>query len=214
VFPVVLAVAGTLAITGTSGSLTVPARAAFSGTATAAVRGLDAADVRVKRLVGNDGGFNLLAPAESPTVQKVSITLPAGASLARVATFDADYPEDTDLDMYMYTGGTADLLDFSLGATAEESFTLTEPGTYDVYVVSFSLAPGVPEQDAFTHLFVVGDEVGNLTVNPASQPVTMGQQIEFTAAWNGLTAGTRYLGVIDWGDGSTTVGRTTITARP
>ena len=58
---------------------------------------------------------------------------------------------------------------------------------------------------------VPGAAAGNLTATPASQSVTTGAAAAVTLTWNGLTSGTRYLGVIAFGDGTTTVARTIVT---
>jgi hypothetical protein len=59
------------------------------------------------------------------------------------------------------------------------------------------------------HAFVVpGAAAGNLTATPASQAVTTGVPATVTLNWSGLTAGSRYLGVVTYGDGVSTLGRT------
>jgi hypothetical protein len=59
------------------------------------------------------------------------------------------------------------------------------------------------------HAFVVpGAASGNLTATPASQAVTTGVPATITLNWSGLTAGSRYLGVVTYGDGTSTLGRT------
>ncbi len=40
--------------------------------------------------------------------------------------------------------------------------------------------------------------------------MTLGGAATVTAAWSGLTAGQRYLGVIEYTDGTTTVGTTNL----
>ncbi len=55
-----------------------------------------------------------------------------------------------------------------------------------------------------------GTAKGNLTVTPASQSVTAGTAASVTAAWSGLTAGSRYLGRISYGDGTDTAGGTLV----
>jgi hypothetical protein len=51
---------------------------------------------------------------------------------------------------------------------------------------------------------------GNMTATPASQSVAPGQTVPVTAAWSGLTAGTRYLGRVTFGDGTADVGSTLV----
>ena len=71
--------------------------------------------------------------------------------------------------------------------------------------------PGVTEQDVKLNAFAVGPTAaGNFTASPASQAVTLGGSATVTVAWNGLTAGTHYLGVVEYGNGTGTVGRTIV----
>jgi len=55
-----------------------------------------------------------------------------------------------------------------------------------------------------------GTAKGNLTVTPASQPVTAGTAASVTAAWSGLQTGSRYLGRIGYGDGTNAAGGTLV----
>ncbi|GAB2584539.1 hypothetical protein Aab01nite_54040 [Paractinoplanes abujensis] len=212
--PVALAAPAEVEGTGVSGSATLPVTPGFSGTLTAAPAGLVASTVERRRLVGTETDFDTGAPAETPAVTKVTLTVPAGTRLARVATFDADHPAGTDLDLFAYRAGTNTPAGSSGGGTAEEEITLPA-GSYDIYVVQFAVPAGVTEQDAVLHSWVVGDTAaGNLTVTPATQPVTRGEPARVTAAWTGLTAGTRYLGAVVYGDGTAPIGQTVLTVNP
>jgi hypothetical protein len=190
----------------------IPTRTAFSGTLTAKPFGLVASAVSTRHLVGKDGGaFDPAAPAEAPTVAKFTVTVPAGTKVARFSTFDADYTPGTDLDMYVYAGGTTDLIGASTGGSAEEGVTVSAAGTYDIYVVQFALPAGQTENDVKFHAFVVPPTAaGNLTVTPASQPVTAGQTRTVTATWTGLTPGQYYLGIVEYGRSGTPMGQTVI----
>ena len=145
------------------------------------------------------------------------MTVPAGVT-ARFATFDSDYQPGTDLDMFVYKeGAPADQVPFrtSTGGSAEEAVTITEPGTYDIYLSVFALPRGVDGVDVKFHSFALGSTAaGNLTVSPASQSVTVGADRSVTATWSGLTPGTRYLGGIEWVNGSTVLDRTLIQVQP
>jgi hypothetical protein len=44
-----------------------------------------------------------------------------------------------------------------------------------------------------------------------SQPVTVGAMKSLTVSWNGLTAGSHYLGVIEYSDGTAVRGHTLVT---
>ena len=67
------------------------------------------------------------------------------------------------------------------------------------------------EQDVKVNALVVGPAAaGNLTASPASQSVALGGPATVTVAWSGLTAGTHYLGLIEYGNGTGAVGRTIV----
>jgi subtilisin family serine protease len=196
--------------TGTSGSVQVPITAGYSGTLSTAVTGLTAATVGEATL-RNPGGVSF--PTTNPTVNehvaKFTVAVPAGTKHARFSTFDADYPAGTDLDVFVYKAGTTALLGSSTGGTAEEEVNLPAPagGSYDVYVDLFS---GAAEQAVKLNHWELGAAAGNLTASPASQPVTAAGQVSVTAAWSGLTAGTRYLGRLGYSDGADGSGSTIV----
>jgi hypothetical protein len=201
--------------TGASGTTVLPIRAGFTGTLTAKPFGLVPADITVRHLVGTNTSFDSTNPQPGPAVGKVTTTVPAGTKAAQVATFDTDYRPNTDLDLYAYKAGTAELVTSSAGATAREVMDLLAPGDYDIYVVQYALDSGVTEQDVKLHTFMVGPTpAGNLSAVPPSQPVTAAGAANVTVTWTGLTAGTRYLGVVEYGNGSTVVGRTVIAIAP
>jgi hypothetical protein len=207
--PVAIAVAGELARTGVSGSVSLPIKSGYAGTLTATGFGLAASNVSNLHLVGTETSFSTSNPTVNPAVGKVTVTIPAGSKIGRVATFDGDYPgaSGLDLDLFAYRTGTASLVGSSAGGTAEESITLPA-GTYDIYVVQFALPTGATETDVKHHGWAVGGtSAGNLTVTPASQTATIGGSAPVTAAWSGLTAGSRYLGVVEFGNGTAVVGR-------
>jgi len=208
--PVALAAPVEITATGTSGSTALAVKAGYAGTLTAAPAGLDPSTVTGFHLVGTNTGFDSANPQTGPAVGRTTVTVPAGTKLARFAMFDGDHPAGTDLDLYVYQAGTATLVGSSGGGTAEESVTLTAAGTYDVYVVQFALPSGVGELDVRHHHWAVDDATGNLTVSPASQTVGTGQATSVTASWSGLAAGSRYLGLIEYGDGTSVVSRTVL----
>lgn len=209
--PVALAVAGEIHASGTSGSQTLDVKAGYNGTLTAAPHGLVASTVTTVPVEGTQPNFNTGNPAVGPGVGKVTVSVPAGSHVARFATFDADYPAGTDLDLFVYQAGTNTLVALSAGGTSEESVTLSAAGSYDIYLVAFALPGGMTGVDIQHNHWVVGDgALGNLTVSPESQAVTLGGSASVDVAWSGLTAGVRYLGVIAFGDGTDSVGQTLV----
>ncbi|HEX6755350.1 MAG TPA: S8 family serine peptidase [Mycobacteriales bacterium] len=209
--PVAAAAPSEVSGTGTSGSAAVSVTPGFTGTLTAAPQGLQAADVRTSTLQPTGPGFISTAPAVSARTSKETVTIPAGTTVARQATFDADFPPGTDVDLYLYRAGTTNLVALSGGSSAQERIQLTNPtaGTYDLYVVLFGAATGQTSVQVPAYLWALdGTSAGNLTATPASQAVTTGTPATVTAAWSGLTAGQRYLGRIAYSDGTAAAGGT------
>ncbi|HEX5596995.1 MAG TPA: S8 family peptidase [Micromonosporaceae bacterium] len=198
---------------GTSGSTALTVRSGYTGSLNAQVSGAVEANVTALNLVGTNTTFNANAPATDPAVGKVTVTVPAGTKLARFATYDADYAPGMDLDLYAYNAA-GQLVAISGSGTAEETITLTAAGTYSIYVVQYALPGGWTESVVKHHDWVVGAAAtGNLTATPASQSVTLGAETTVNLSWEGLTAGSRYLGVVTLNNGTTDVARTVVALR-
>ncbi len=187
--------------TGTSGSQDVDVTAGYTGTLSTSVAGLVPAQVD-ERPTGRD------------EITTVDVTVPAGATHVRFATYDADYPAGTDLDLVVLKDGEE--VGSSGGATAEESVNFTGPGLEGTYTVEIDYFAGTPEVlPVELNSFVLDSaDAGNLTVTPQSQSVTIAQPASVTLAWDGLAADTRYLGAVDWSDGSEVRARTLVSILP
>ena len=196
--PVGVATPAEMTIPQSGGSLTVTP--GFSGTLSTSVKGLAAGQVQT-------------VPTPKPTDTTATVVIPAGTTVARFATYDADYPAGTDVDITVTRGGVA--VGTSAGGTAEESVTLTSPvaATYTVTIDYFDGAPATLPVKLVSYA-VPSTAVGNLTVSPASQAVTGGQPVTFQLVTSGLAAGTRYLGRVDFSDGTTDVARTLVNVAP
>lgn len=209
--PVAAAAPAEVTGTGTAGSTAIAVTPGFTGTLSTSVDGLVAADRRSPTLATGGPGFDPAAPAVNAGVAKETVTIPAGTTVARHATFDADFAAGTDVDLYLYRAGTSTLVASSGGGSAEERIQILNPpaGTYDLYVVLFGAAPGQTSVPAPTYLWALtGTAAGNLTATPASQAVQAGVPVTVTAAWTGLTAGQRWLGRVGFSDGTATGGAT------
>ena len=139
--------------------------------------------------------------------------MPAGSTLARFSTFDADFPAGTDVDLFVYQAGTTDLVGQSAGGSAEEIDPRHRPrGLVRPVRRAVRRRRGAEQHadGADVRLGAGRHRQGNLTVTPASQSVTAGTPASVTAAWSGLTAGSRYLGRISYGDGTDTAGGTLV----
>jgi len=209
--PVALAAPTEISGTGGSGSQSLSLKAGYAGSLTASANGLVPSTITTVGVTGTQPNFNTGAPAVGPGVGKATVPVAAGSVLARFATFDTDYTAGTDIDLFVYQAGTNVLVATSAGGTSEESVTLSAAGSYDIYLVIFALPPGQTGADIKHNSWVVSSgSAGNFTATPASQAVTLGGTASVTAGWSGLTSGTRYLGVVSFGDGTSSVGQTIV----
>ena len=209
--PVALAAPVEVAGTGVSGSQSLGLKAGFAGTLSASANGLVPSAITTVAVSGTEPNFNTAAPAVGPGVGKATVSVAAGSVLARFATFDTDYTMGTDIDLFVYQAGTNVLVAQSAGGTADEAVTLSAAGSYDIYMVIFALPPGQTGANIKHNSWVVtSGSAGNFTASPASQAVTLGGSASVSAGWSGLTAGTRYLGVVSFSDGTSSVGQTIV----
>ena len=152
-------------------------------------------------------------PQAGPGTGLVEVTVPAGTTLARFQTFAGDYAPGTDVDLYVYNEDTGQVA-ISAGGTASESITVTDPGTYAVFVDLFA-NPGGTSIDVKLNTWILGGtNAGNFTVSPASQSVTLAGSATVTAGWQNLTAGSHYLGLVQYTDGTNPVGQTIVSVNP
>lgn len=198
--------------TGASGSQALSLGAGYTGTLSTSVEGLAQSSVTDLPLVVDGANpFNPAAPGTSDATGEVDVTIPAGTPLARFATFGDDYPAGTDVDVFVYknVGGVLHEVGQSAGSTASESVTLDNPsGDYVMFVNAFASPTG--SVTAKANVFVVpAADAGNLTATPTSQPVTLGSSATVTLSWSGLAAG-RYLGVVNYSDGTSNIGSTLV----
>lgn len=214
--PVQLAAADEATFTGASGSATLSGTSGFEGTLGASVSGLVASEVATATLTDPDSStFPSDAPVENSHAVSYEFTTPEDAALVRFATFDADHPAGTDLDLFVYqkaADGALTLVGSSASGGTNESVTL--PGGY-TFVVFVDEWAGPSPLEAKLHTWVVpGADAGNLAVDPAEQSVAMGDEYSIGLTWSGLDAGQRFLGTVNYAaDGSaidaTIVGITT-----
>jgi subtilisin family serine protease len=197
---------------GASGTTPVTVTPGYNGTLTTSVQGLAQAVVTPSVPLVQDSAFNPNAPAASASVQRVDTVVPAGTAWARFATYDADYPAGTDIDVYVYriSGSSFVSRRVSGGSSAEESVTIKNPtaGTYAMFIVAFNVVGSTVT--AKPNTFVVPDAAaGNLTATPTSQSVTLGTPTTVNLNWSGLASG-RWLGNVNYSDGTSTIGSTLV----
>jgi len=190
---------------GANGSAPIRVTAGFTGTLGTQVSGLVGTTPEADSV--ETGPFD--PPNPSPATDRREVVVPAGTKLVR---FDVDGAAGDDLDLYVYqvVGGEETLVDLSADGDADEMVSLRNPdaGTYVAYVNGFA-TPAGGDYD-WSQWVVRPTDAGNLTVTPASVPVTVGQTVTLTAAWSGLDTTKRWLGFVGLTNGGTEVGGTVV----
>ncbi len=191
---------------GTAG-VSYEAVTGFEGTVTADVDGLVPSEV-LPIEVTSDGPGGGASIADQIT----EITVEEGTSTLRISVFDEETdPAGIDIDMY-FANSEGSVIAQSATGGSNESVTLhdLEPGTYLLALDYWDGAAGATATVP-THVWAVSDtDEGNLTVSPESTEATVGGTIDYTLAWSGLETGVRYLGAVNYSDGTSQVGQTLV----
>jgi hypothetical protein len=128
---------------------------------------------------------------------------------------DAITPNDTDLDMFVYrcAPGCAFVGQSADGDSNEEvTHFNTATATYIVFVHGWSTG-SQPQASGTLFTWQVGaTDEGNTELTGVESPASIGTQTH-TATFSGLDPDTRYLGRVDYGDGTNTIGRTLLNVR-
>jgi subtilisin family serine protease len=164
----------------------------YTGAFTAEPRGLVAADLTAGTVDQDpDQIFN---PADPTGTVAIPVTIAAGTTYARFALFDADVAPGSDIDLYVYRGGT--LVGASTTPTSTEEVNLLNPiaAEYTVYIHGWGLSES--PSPFVLHTWLLGSTgAGNMTVSaPASAVIGTTGTIELT--FSGLDPSTRYLGSV------------------
>ncbi|HYQ82100.1 MAG TPA: hypothetical protein VEP68_11385, partial [Anaeromyxobacteraceae bacterium] len=174
--------------------LSYPIRFGYNGPFTASARGLIPATTFTGSVVTDPTGS--FQPVVGPSAVSFDVVVPAGTTYARFALFDANSPPGSDLDLYVYRGGT--LVGSSGGSTAAEQVSFVNPtaATYTVWVHGFN----VPTPGSFTlFTWVLGTaDAGNMVVS-APGAATLGASGTIGLSFTGLAPATRYLGSVAYG---------------
>ena len=192
IYPVALAAPAS--VSGTGDPISYDVTFGYSGPFTATARGLVPAAITSGTVADDptDGACSL----STPNAVLTPVVVPAGTTYARFSLFDADVavPGSTDLDLCVFNSAEK-LVGLSGSGTSAEEVNLLDPpaDTYTVVVQGW----GVDGTSPFKlHTWLLGTaDAGNMTVSaPASATVGGTGTIDLT--FNGLAAGTKYLGSV------------------
>ncbi|MFK3676859.1 S8 family serine peptidase [Microbacterium sp. NPDC090218] len=132
------------------------------------------------------------------------VDVPEGTTLSR---FDLDSSDDegSDLDLTVYRVVSPDDLRYyqrwqSATGSADEQVTIPAPtaGTYLVVANVYSTTGPMTWDMTYANVLPGGEGAFTATPNPIA--AVRGEKTSYELSWTGLTAGTRYLGLVRYGD--------------
>jgi len=132
------------------------------------------------------------------------VDVPEGTTLSR---FDLDSSDDdgSDLDLTVYRVVSPDDLRYyeswqSATGSADERVTIPAPtaGTYLVVANVYSTTGAMTWDMSYANVQPDGEGAFAATPNPIAG--VRGEKTSYELSWSGLTAGTRYLGLVQYGD--------------
>ena len=197
-------------VTGTvaGGSTQISVTPGYTGTMNTDVDGLIPSTVNAVEATKTDGtvldGYAFFQVA-------------AGTKVTRVAAWSSEVPTVPDLDLNVYRlnpTGTITSVGSSGNGDSTETVTLRDlaPGTY---VAAVDIFAGPDAVTVPVHVWNLSDaNANNMTVTPSPVQVTQGTPVTLTAAWQGLDAGKRYLGQVNYLEGQTVGGSTLVSVNP
>ncbi|SFO04099.1 PA domain-containing protein [Streptomyces sp. cf124] len=199
-------------VTGSDSATLTPA-VGWKGTLTAKAS-LYTGEKTTGTLTGTDQSPFWNSQHTNDAVVRHRVHVPEGALFTRFAVFSEDHIPGSDLDLYAFdtegnhVGEWADV-------GSDEHVDLP-PGDYDVYVLQYELPADAAGQRYSLWSWKVGEGAPAVTptVTPAAQTVGKGDRPKVTVSWPGAVHGERYVGAVEFGDGSANVGRTPLIVRP
>jgi subtilisin family serine protease len=205
-----VAIAAPLEVSGDASGISYSVKTGYAGTLNFAARGLVPATATAETVAQDpDQTFD---PADPTGTIHEDVVVPAGLKLFR-AGIDEGFitPSGTDLDVYVYRGGTR--VGQSSDGDSNEMVTFTDPpaGTYTVYVHGFNT--NGPSASFTLFSWQLGStSAGNMTV-PGPATATIGGTVPVDLSFSGLVSGTWYLGQTVYNDGSSDIGTTIVNVK-
>jgi len=205
--------------TGADGSTSFDVTFGFAGNYTAAPHGLvDPTLTQFEVTDDPNNSFDFDFGTDEPIVFLAD--LPPGTAYAQWSLFNA-YNDDPghDLDVYLFycPDFACTQIDASLGATSDESVSVTLPVSddaiddpYVVFVHGFNTAGGAPAQSILFDWTVI-DDAGNMTVTGPSS-ATLGETATIDLQWTGLSTGpgAKQAGAVSHNDDNGIIGLTIV----
>jgi subtilisin family serine protease len=179
-------------VSGNGGPINYNVIFGYSGSFTAAARGLIPAAITSGTV--SDDPTDSTCSLTSPNAVLVPVTIAAGTTYARFSLFDVDVTPGSDIDLCVFNSASALVGTSGSGSSAEE-VNLVDPaaGNYTAVVQGWGVAGSSPFK---LHTWLLGGSAaGNMTVT-APATATVGGTGAISLTFSGLSPATRYLGSV------------------
>ena len=206
-YPVAIAAPAEVSGSGTDGSLSFDVTFGYTGDYTAGAHGLVPA-LMTEGNVPDDPGDSFSPFGPGTTLHMINV--PAGSAYARFSLFDAYTDGQDDLDLYVYYPSGASAGSSGSGTSAEQ-VDVANPPAGDYYVFVHGWGTDGPDANYTLFSWAVPAAPGSSNMSlTAPTAATLGATETITVDWNGLDAGTKYLGAVSHSDAGGILGLTLI----
>jgi hypothetical protein len=206
-----LAVPGQVRSTGAG--VSIPVTFGYSGSFGASARGLTSASEEPSTVLDDPANDIGTALATGVGISVHVVTVPAGTTHARFSLFDAFTDGNDDLDLYVFDSN-GDQVGGSGSGTAEEEVNLVNPAADDYFVVVHGWQTDGPDSNYTLFSYLLdGNDAGNMAV-VAPATASLGATANVDVSFTGLTAGVKYLGAVDFNDGTNVLDATLVRVDP
>ncbi len=207
------ALAAPAEVFSSGGPTSLPVTFGYSGAFQASARGLVSAAEEAGNVVDDPANDINTALNTGVGITIHVVTVPAGTTYARFSLFDAFTDGNDDLDLYVFDSGGNQVGGSGTG-TSEEEVNLVDPPADDYFVVVHGWQTDGPDANYTLFSWSLGTaDAGNMAI-VAPSTATSGSSASVDLTFSGLTAGAKYLGAVDYNDGTNALGSTIVRVDP
>jgi hypothetical protein len=206
-----VALAAPAEVTSNGSPVNWQVKTGYAGTFAASVRGLLPA-TQTPWTISQDPD-QTFDPAVTTGTFSFVVNVPADSLFRSGIYEDAITPTGTDLDMFVYNGTTR--VGSSADGDSNEQVTLRTGASavsLTVYIHGYDTNGPSANGTLFTWA-VPNSSNSNTTLSGVTTPSTTGGVQTHTATFSGLTPNTRYLGQVDYNNGTSVIGQTILNVR-
>jgi Bacterial pre-peptidase C-terminal domain len=193
--------------------VSIPVTFGYAGSFGASARGLTEAVEEAGNVLDDPANDINTALTTGVGITVHVVTVPAGTTHARFSLFDAFTDGNDDLDLYVFDSSGNQVAGSGSG-TSEEEANLVNPAADDYFVVVHGWQTDGPDCNYTLFSYLVdGIDAGNMTI-VAPTTATVGGTASVDVSFAGLTAGKKYLGAVDYNDGTSVLDSTLVRVDP